>query len=77
MSRMNVIDIYANPDVKIQNQKGTKRRTLKMILEGKAVDNSVANALRRTILMYIPAYGYHRKNIHIENKKSKHMYKTI
>jgi DNA-directed RNA polymerase subunit L len=68
------VDLRAEPDVNIQKITTKDIRTLKMILEGKSIDNSIVNAIRRSVLMYVPIYGYYRTNIHIEQTKSKHMY---
>lgn len=68
------IDIHSDPDVRIKNLKPRNNNELRIELEGLSVDYSVVNAIRRTILMSIPIYGFHRSNIFIEVEKSKHMY---
>ena len=68
------IDIYADPDVHIRKLTPTNDKEFRIEIEGKSIDNSVVNALRRTIMMSIPVYAFHRSNIFIEVKKSRHMY---
>ncbi|CAH6420426.1 DNA-directed RNA polymerase subunit RPB3/RPB11 [uncultured virus] len=68
------IDIYGEPDVSIKFLDPEVDAELRMELRGKAVDNSVINALRRVIMMYIPTYGFNRSNIFIETKKTYCMY---
>jgi DNA-directed RNA polymerase subunit L len=68
------IDIHADPDVHIKNLKPRNKNELRIEIEGASVDYSVVNAIRRTILMSIPIYGFNRSNIFIDVEKSKHMY---
>jgi len=72
------IDIYSDPVVKIKDISPDVdkfgRDKLHVVLEGRSVDYSVSNAIRRTILDKIPIYAFHRKNIHVENDKSYMMY---
>ena len=68
------VDIYSNPKVKITKNKVSKNSEIDVILEGDPVDYSVANAIRRSILLYVPAYGFNRHNIRIEQKKTNYMY---
>ena len=68
------IDIYGDIDVTLKKLEPKNERHFRMLLEGKNIDYSVVNALRRTILMSIPIYGFHRSNIHIEVEKSRNMY---
>lgn len=68
------IDIYAEPDVTIKKLKPLNEDEFRIELEGLAIDNSVVNGLRRTIMMSIPIYAFHRSNVHIEVKRSRHMY---
>ena len=68
------IDIYAEPDVRIKKLKSENENEFRIEIEGKSVDYSVVNALRRTVLLYIPVYAFHRSNIFIEVDKSRNMY---
>ena len=68
------IDIYAEPDVRIKKLKPNNENELRLEIEGKSIDNSVVNALRRTILMSIPIYAFNRSKVFIEVDKSRHMY---
>lgn len=68
------IDISTNPKVKITKNKTSSANEFDIILEGSAIDYSVANAIRRSILLYVPAYGFNRANIKIEQKKTNYMY---
>ena len=68
------VDIYSNPKVKITKNKTKKDNELDIILEGSAIDYSVANAIRRAVLLYVPVYGFNRSNIKIEQKKTNYMY---
>ncbi|MEM0354160.1 MAG: RpoL/Rpb11 RNA polymerase subunit family protein [Thermoplasmata archaeon] len=68
------IDIYGNIDISTKKLPGSNEREFRILLEGNNIDHSVVNAIRRTILMSIPIYGFHRSNIHIEVEKSNHMY---
>lgn len=68
------IDIYADPEVHIKKLKSENEHELRLEIEGKSIDYSVVNAIRRTILMSIPIYAFNRSNIFIEVEKSRHMY---
>ena len=68
------IDIYGDIDIKVTKIPSDNELEFKAKLEGHNVDYSVANAIRRSILLYIPIYGFHRSNTRIENEKSYHMY---
>jgi DNA-directed RNA polymerase subunit L len=70
------IDFDAKIDIGIKHirEKTDTDNTFRVILKGMSVDNSVVNALRRTILMHVLVYGFERKNIFIENKKCIYMY---
>lgn len=68
------IDIYKAPDTNAKILKSDSEHEIKIELSGQSIDNSVANALRRTVMMLIPIYGFHRSNIFIENDKSRNMY---
>lgn len=68
------IDIYANPDVNIKKIEPETEDEFRIELSGTSIDDSVVNALRRTILLHIPIYGFHRSNIFIEVDKSRNMY---
>jgi DNA-directed RNA polymerase subunit L len=68
------IDPKDKIDVKITKVKPSNDAELKVHIEGKNIDNSVVNAIRRTILLSIPIYGFHRSNINIESDKSHNMY---
>lgn len=69
-----VVDIYSNPKLKVIKNKTSTKKELDIILEGNPIDYSVANAIRRAILMYVPGYGFNRSNIRIEQKKTNYMY---
>lgn len=68
------IDIYKTPDVKIEIIKTDKSDKFSASIEGKNIDESIVNAIRRCILLYIPIYGFYRTNIHIDNERSSNMY---
>jgi DNA-directed RNA polymerase subunit L len=68
------IDIYGEPDVHLKKLPSSIESEFNIQIEGKSIDYSVVNAIRRTILLNIPIYGFHRSNIFIEVEKSKHMY---
>ena len=69
-----VIDVYAKPDIKVKSLKPKYSDELRVQLEGKSVDNSVVNALRRTAMEWVAVYGVHRSNCYIDHKKCKYMY---
>lgn len=68
------IDIHAAPNVRIKKLESEIEDEFRIELEGTSIDCSVVNALRRTVMMNIPIYAFHRSNIFIEIKKSRHMY---
>src|SRR5579872_3284982 len=70
------IDIYGDIDVTVTKLSSETENELEFRakLEGYNIDHSVANAIRRSVLLYVPVYGFHRSNIRIENEKSHHMY---
>ena len=68
------IDIYGNLDVSVKKLKPENDNELRLEIAGMNIDNSVVNALRRTILLNIPIYAFHRSNIFIEVEKSRNMY---
>lgn len=68
------IDIYKNPDVAVNILKTDNRNKFSAQFEGKNIDESVVNAIRRCILLYIPIYGFYRTNIHVDNDRTKSMY---
>lgn len=68
------IDIFSSPEVRIKKIKTEEPNEFRIELEGKNIDNSIVNALRRTVMSSIPIYGFHRSNIFIEVEKSKNMY---
>lgn len=68
------IDIYSDPKININKLKPEHPNELRIEIDGPNVDSSIVNALRRTILMSIPIYAFHRSNIFIEVEKSRHMY---
>lgn len=68
------IDIYGDIDINIKKLEPSNEREFHIQIEGLNVDNSVINAIRRTILMSIPIYGFYRSNIYIDVDRSKYMY---
>lgn len=69
-----VYDLNGTPDIKVEKVKTKLPEEFEVTIKGKNVHTSLSNAIRRTILMHIPIYGYHRSNIFIEHKKCKYMY---
>lgn len=69
-----VIDIYGDLDVKIKKLEESEPTELNVLIEGHNIDVTVVNTIRRTILMSIPIYGFHRSNIFIDVDKSQYMY---
>lgn len=69
-----IIDIYSKPKLTVKKLQNKVKNELRLELEGISIDNSIINALRRTVMMYIPIYGFHRSNIYIEVNKCKYMY---
>ena len=69
-----IINIDKEPIVTVKFLKSEIPEELIIEIQGMSVDNSVVNAIRRPIMNDIPVYGLHRSNIHIEVKKSSHMY---
>jgi DNA-directed RNA polymerase subunit L len=68
------VDIYAMPNVRIRILQSENKDEFIIEIEGDSVDNSIVNAIRRIIMMCIPIYAFHRSNVVIEIKKSRHMY---
>lgn len=68
------IDFDVDPEVRIKKLKSQNEQELRLEIEGRSIDYSVINALRRTILMSIPIYAFNRSNTFIEVEKSRHMY---
>lgn len=68
------IDIYSPPVIKIAKLKSHIKGENRVSIKGSSVDYSVVNAIRRSILLYIPIYAFHRSNITIDSERSKHMY---
>ena len=68
------IDIYSPPEIKITKLKPENDLEFRIEIEGHSVDNSIVNALRRTIMSNIPIYAFHRSNVFIESEKSRTMY---
>lgn len=66
-----IVDIYAIPDAKSKILK--KSDDFCIELSGKAIDYSIVNSIRRTVLQSIPIYGFNRAHITID-KKNKCMY---
>lgn len=69
-----IINIYKDPEVSVRKLKPENENEFRIEIEGKSIDNSVVNALRRTVMMSIPIYAFHRSNVFIEVEKSRHMY---
>ncbi|AKI80203.1 putative DNA directed RNA polymerase subunit [Acanthamoeba polyphaga mimivirus] len=69
-----IIDIYAKPDIKLKVLEPRQDRELRVELEGQSINHAIVNAVRRSVMLYIPIYGFHRSNIHIELNKFKNMY---
>lgn len=76
MSSTDSIDIYSDPKILVKKLPSDPDvpTEIRIQLESEAMNCSVANAIRRCILMYIPVYGFHRSQIYIDNEKSRHMY---
>ena len=70
----NKIDISADPNIRAKVLKSKNDDELKIKFKGTSVDASIINALRRTILMKIPVYGFNRENIFVDVKKTRTMY---
>lgn len=70
------LDLEAEPEIHLSCSKGQTEQELRLELGGRNIDQSVVNALRRTILLYIPIYAFHRNNIVIDHGKSYHMYNS-
>lgn len=69
------IDIYSDDiKIKIKESKKNINEKFSYVFESDNIDHTVINAIRRTILLYIPIYGFYRSNIHIDNDKSNTMY---
>lgn len=68
------IDIHEELDIYVKKIKSENNNEFRIEIEGKNVDSSIVNALRRTILMNIPIYAFYRSNIFIEVDRSRNMY---
>ena len=68
------IDIYGEIDVSTKRLTPSNDREFKLLIQGYNIDYSIINAIRRTIMMSIPVYSFHRSNIQIDSEKSYHMY---
>lgn len=68
------IDVYGDPDVSLKELAGENELEFRIKIKGRSIDNSIVNAIRRTILVHIPIYGFYRTRIFIENDKSRNMY---
>lgn len=68
------IDIYGEIDASVKKLASKNEQQLNVSIFGNNIDYSIVNAIRRTILMSIPIYAFHRSNIHIEVEKSYNMY---
>lgn len=64
------IDVH-NPKVSLEKLPFDRDN---FVVKLKGIDNSIVNSLRRTILQYIPIYGFNRSNIVIDSHRSHHMY---
>nr|WBF70853.1 hypothetical protein [Megavirus caiporensis] len=69
-----LIDIYSEPNITIKHLEPTNIHELRLEIQGKSIDCSIINAIRRSIYLYVPIYGFHRSNIHIEADRSRNMY---
>ncbi|AZL89438.1 DNA directed RNA polymerase subunit [Megavirus baoshan] len=69
-----IIDIYSEPNIIIKHLEPSNIHELRLEIQGKSIDCSIINAIRRSIYLYIPIYGFHRSNIHIEAERSRNMY---
>lgn len=70
------IDIYAKklPSITAKILKPSVPEELKVELEGKPIDYSVANAIRCTVMTSIPIYAFNRANTNIEVERCHYMY---
>lgn len=68
------IDIYAKPKLSLKMLKPELETEFRIEIEGNNIDHSVINALRRSILLYVPIYGFNRSNVFIDHKNCKYMY---
>lgn len=69
-----IIDISKKPQLTLKVLKSSIKTEYKVELEGKSIDSSIVNALRRTVMLYIPVYAFHRSNIYINLERTKTMY---
>jgi DNA-directed RNA polymerase subunit L len=69
---MEEIDLTETPELNIKygTKSDNEEESFSIILSGKSIDRSIANALRRTIMSSIPIYGFHRSNMFIDNTKT-------
>lgn len=68
------IDLKEPIDIVVKKMSNKADSEFRVSLEGKNIDNSIVNAIRRTILLHIPIYGFHRSNIQVDIDKTKYMY---
>jgi DNA-directed RNA polymerase subunit L len=68
------IDLNGKIDVHLKQLQTDNPDKMILKIEGNSIDNSIVNALRRTILLSIPIWGFHRSNIVIDVDKTKYMY---
>uniref|UniRef100_A0A6G6AB42 DNA-directed RNA polymerase subunit L n=1 Tax=Borely moumouvirus TaxID=2712067 RepID=A0A6G6AB42_9VIRU len=69
-----IIDIYSEPNIQLKRLEPRNLNELRLEIQGKSINSSIINALRRCKLLYIPIYGFHRSNIYIETERSRNMY---
>jgi len=69
-----IYDLDKTPEIRVEKMKTELPDEFNVTIKGKNVHVSLVNAIRRTIEMHIPIYGYHRSNIFIEHKKCRYMY---
>lgn len=73
-SENDIISLKKSIDVNLKKLKSKEPNKMKLLIHGSSIDFSIVNALRRTVMLYIPIYGFHRSNINIENDKTVYMY---
>lgn len=61
--------IEADIDISVKFGKTEKKDEFSCIMSGKSIDAGISNAIRRTVMLYIPVYGINRNNCKIENGK--------
>lgn len=70
------INVTEKIDISLKKIKSKDPSEMVVSLSGKNVDKSIANALRRTIMMDIPIYSFHRSNIKIDSERTVYIYNT-